>query len=70
MDQPYTILTLFYETGSLACLELVEKANLVESVSTFPELRCQVQLLYMIAGDLNSGPHACVASTSPTLPSS
>jgi hypothetical protein len=52
---------LFFETGSLPCLELTEGASIVESVSTFLELRLQVQFLYVVAGDLNTGPYACLA---------
>lgn len=71
MGQPHTASTWLSETGSLACLELVEKASLLESVSPFPEPRRQVRLLYTMAGNLHSGPRARImASTSPTLPSS
>lgn len=52
-DQPHIVSTLFNETESLACLELAEMGSLVESVSIFPDLRIQVKVLYMTAGDVN-----------------
>lgn len=41
---------LFYETGSLPCLELTDRASIVESVSTFLELRLQVQTAFIRGG--------------------
>ena len=41
-DQPHIVFILFYETESLACLELAEMGSLVESISVFPDLIIQV----------------------------